>query len=185
MASQGPNVAGTGGNNAGVGTVDWANIAGVSNTDGTSPTTFTASATGTISHYLTATNFGFTIPAGTINGVQVFVDASGQPTVFDESSVKLIKGGTVSGNEKSTGAGLDGSVTFNYGAVNDLWGITLAPSDVNASNFGVAFAAVKSIGLTEKVANAWNVRIIITYTPSGGAAPYIGNQFYQLLGVGI
>lgn len=66
-----------------------------------------------------------------------------------EFSIKLIKGGVISGNDKSTGATIPTTQTsVNYGGASDLWGLTFLFSDINASNFGVAFAAQEPLAPT-------------------------------------
>jgi hypothetical protein len=114
------------------------------------------------SEYLKFTNFGFTLPStATIIGIVVNVNrqgnysggygqgnysggyghGGGNPLVSD-SSIKLVKGGTVGGTEHSTGASWPQSAGIStYGTASDLWGETLLYSDVNASGFGVAISA--------------------------------------------
>jgi hypothetical protein len=66
-----------------------------------------------------------------------------------EYSIKLIKGGTISGTDKSTGATIPTTQTsVNYGGASDLWGLTFTNTDINASNFGVAFAAQEPLAPT-------------------------------------
>lgn len=58
--------------------------------------------------------------------------------------VKLVKNGTVSGDNKGDDAFLtDVSYTTAkiYGGSSDLWGLSLTPSDINSSNFGFVFQA--------------------------------------------
>lgn len=125
------------------------------------------------SNYLTATNFGFSLPSSaTVDGIIVGVkvaDAS-----FDDwrdESVRLIKGGTISGTDKSAAAAWTTTFTFHtFGGVADLWGNTLAYSDVNASTFGVAFAA-QCVEASDCVSNTGRVDVInmdVYYTDSGG-----------------
>lgn len=91
----------------------------------------------------------------TTGTIGTFSDASGPTpgsitgvggTTAIESSIKLVKGGTISGNNKSTGASLpvgSGSETIiSYGGSADIWGLTLTDTDINASTFGVALSYV-------------------------------------------
>jgi len=77
---------------------------------------------------------------GTANGTyatRVQVGAS-----WKQNSVKLVKAGSVSGADKSTGAVLPIALTWvSFGNSTDLWSNTLAPADVNLSTFGFAFSA--------------------------------------------
>lgn len=61
---------------------------------------------------------------------------------ISDYSVKLLKGGAVSGDNKSTGTALPSTeATIDYGTTSDLWGVALTPADVNDSTFGVSYAA--------------------------------------------
>jgi len=90
---------------------------------------------------ISATNFGFSVPTtSTILGVVVTFEC--KETTFaaaqNDQSVRLIKGGSASGSDKGGTHFLALTDTvFTYGASTDLWGNTLTPADVNASNFGV------------------------------------------------
>jgi len=114
---------------AGTGTAVWSNL-----TNGTSSNDLyiTATpATGATTHYFKATNFGFTVPtSSTITGVTVDIERSQSGTSSDarDASVKLVKGGVVTGTDKANTAlewpaGTDGIAS--YGSASDLWGMTL------------------------------------------------------------
>ncbi len=98
-----------------------------------------------ISHYLKATNFGFSIPTdAVINGVVVEVEKHMAPYFVNvvDYSVRLVKGGTISGNDKANPNTWSTTDTYvDYGSPLDTWGLSLTPSDVNSANFGVAFSA--------------------------------------------
>jgi hypothetical protein len=88
-------------------------------------------------------NWGTSSNAGSSDNTYANVQFC-SPTV-KENSVKLIKGGTISGDDKSTNATLPTSDTYvSYGGASDMWGLSLVPSDINASNFGVGFSAKDS-----------------------------------------
>jgi hypothetical protein len=96
---------------------------------------------------LTLTNFGFSIPSGaTICGVVATIKKKAAnvnvlSTVYDYS-VKLVKNGVVSGNNKAfAGNWTTTNTLFTYGGDADNWGVSLTPADVNASSFGIAFSA--------------------------------------------
>lgn len=60
-----------------------------------------------------------------------------------ESSVKVVKGGIVSGTDKSTGAAIPNDDTYlSYGGNTDLWGLSWTTADINATGFGVAFSVI-------------------------------------------
>lgn len=54
-----------------------------------------------------------------------------------EASIRLVKGGTIQGDDKTTGATLPGTNSYTtFGGVSDTWGLSLTDADVNANNFG-------------------------------------------------
>jgi hypothetical protein len=150
MSTAGPNLAGTGtsvstGN--GTGTA-WTNPGNVTADDATNAT-ITSGATTT--QFLTATNFGFSIPSGaTITGLQFTIERFRGSTrlagggVFD-NEVFAVKGGTnLTSNRAYTNTSDWGTIlgtTVDYGTASDLWGGTFIDTDINASNFGVALSA--------------------------------------------
>ena len=83
-----------------------------------------------------------------------------------ETTIKLIKGGTISGNNKSTGATIPTTLTtVNYGGTSDLWGLTFSVSDVNASNFGVVFQIENPLAAT--ISNYLNAQNFGFSVPTG------------------
>jgi len=104
----------------------------------------------TTTDYLTVTNLGLSIPStNTICGVVVTINrrnfsllSLGSSTATD-NSILLIKGGSRVGTDHAATAASwpTTSATASYGASGDMWGTTLTPADVNASNFGVAISA--------------------------------------------
>lgn len=57
-----------------------------------------------------------------------------------EQTIKLVKAGSVVGDNKSTGASLpDPEAYIEYGGTTDVWGVSLSAADVNSSTFGVVF----------------------------------------------
>jgi hypothetical protein len=60
---------------------------------------------------------------------------------IQENSVKIVKGGSITGDEKSTTANLPAEDEYiTYGGDSDLWGETWSASDINDSDFGVGFS---------------------------------------------
>lgn len=84
---------------------------------------------------------------GNQTAVYAFVDLLNSGIV--ENSIRLIKGGVISGTNKSTGAAIPSVQTsVNYGGVSDLWGLTFTSTDINASNFGVVFSVQEPVAPT-------------------------------------
>lgn len=140
-----------------------------------------ATSTGLISlfngetEYLQATNFGFSIPsAAIICGITVEAEksATGIGTVVgiglsyvSDYSVRLIRNGTVVGDNKASAAHWTGSESYHtYGGNSDIWGVAWTPADINASNFGIAFSA-NIAGLVMLIPNVRidHIRITVHY----------------------
>ncbi|OGY31211.1 MAG: hypothetical protein A3C02_04825 [Candidatus Andersenbacteria bacterium RIFCSPHIGHO2_02_FULL_45_11] len=103
---------------------------------------------------LKATNFGFSIPDGaTIDGVEVGIERSSTKSSGTEYtrdvSTYLVKGGVPSGDNKGDTATnwptTEASAT--YGGAADMWGTTLTPANVNATDFGATLNVdTKAVG---------------------------------------
>lgn len=171
MASQGPNSGATFSSvSRGVGSTVWLNTGNASASDNAY-----AQIVGTtnLSQYLQATNFSFSIPAGvTVNGILVEVEQkSGATGAGFESSVKIVKGGSILGTEKSTNISLSPSDTYrSYGGSADLWGLTWADTDINASTFGVGFS-IGNGGKGTGSCDVDHIRITVFYTAVAAGAP--------------
>jgi hypothetical protein len=165
VASEGPNGPTAGADDASVGTQAWTNPGNVTAEDATFATANGLPALPSLSHYLFATGFGFTVPDGsTILGILVEWKRKGSTLghVLD-NSVKIVKGGTVQGDEKSTSFAWNTSNVFtSFGAADDLWGLAWTAADIRAANFGAAVSA--SLDATQ-TASVDFCRITVTYTP--------------------
>lgn len=157
--------AGTAANVTGVGTVAWTNAGNVAADDNVYATIAINNAT---SNYLQATNYGFSIPPeATINGIAVtigrFQNATASGNDVRDNVVQLIKGGTIVGSNKAaTGTEWPTSEGIaSYGNSSDLWGTTVTPADINASNFGVALAVYTT---NSRTASVDYIQISVTYT---------------------
>jgi hypothetical protein len=129
------------------------------------------------SEHLKGTDFGFSIPSGaTIDGIVVELERSADAAdAVGETEAKMVKGGTIGGNNNSDGSFLPTSEAYKtYGSSSDLWGLAWTPADINAINFGFAFRCANGIVLLR---NAFvdHIRITVYYTLS---------NHLMLLGVG-
>ena len=167
MAADGPNNCGTAADDATVGTVAWTNPTNAQGAADNSDATCSLSIA--TSHYLKCTNFGFSMPTGaTVDGVTVTFHRKGSSGSPADSTVKLVVGGSFVGNNKSAGATWPGTYEDkSFGGAADLWGATITPSDVNASNFGVGISATTGLIV---VANVDSVSITVNYTILGSVA---------------
>lgn len=131
---------------SGASSLIWQNPTRIAANDGSAATVTLPIGTAT-SHYLKATNFGFSVPTNAaITGIQVLINgkrSASQPSV---GRVYLYKGSIQMNSVKFFGAGVTTSnfsssvfQTLTFGDSADLWSNTiLTPADVNASTFGVA-----------------------------------------------
>lgn len=121
---------------------------------------------GQTTQLLKATNFGFSIPLdATILGVLVEVERSSTVlSAVRDNSIRLVKAGTISGDEKASATLWPTSDAYaSYGSASDLWGLSLTPQNVNASDFGVVIGAIADVAATAQIDH---IRITITYMGS-------------------
>jgi hypothetical protein len=164
MASQGPNDPAAAVDDTSAGTLNWSDHANCFTSDDSRASISLDAAE--VSYYLRASDFGFTVPIGrTIEGIVVEVERNADDAGVNDFSVRLF---TVSpaGSDKADAVtdwpGSDGYAT--YGANNDLWGLSLGPTDVNDSDFGVCVSAVNNGGSTT-IARIDHIRITVYYSP--------------------
>ena len=164
--SQGPLNPVSYGTDASIGTFNWINFGDVLVSDD-SRSSVILDNSGDDSYYLTATNFGFTIPIGSvIDGIviEIEISDSGGGNIKD-NSVKIIKGGVISGMDNASGANWPLADAYRtYGNGIDLWGATWTDADINASNFGVAISARRTGGGGNNRARIDHIRITVYYT---------------------
>lgn len=174
MGTFGPNNGNTFASDATLGVVA---ITNPTNAQFTDATYATAVLLGTqISNYLKATNFNFTIPNdATITGVTLSVIRhSTVGSTLNDNSVRLVKGGIISGNDKASATSWPTSdAPATYGSSTDLWGLSFIPSDINSTSFGVVISAVTTLAAT---ADMDSVFLTVDYT--GSNKP--GNELRQM-----
>ena len=165
----GPNSGSTAADDDSIGTVTWYDVNNALDQDDSYASAILTEGNNT-SHYLEVTGFDFAISsAATIQGIEVEVDRRENTTplrVFD-NSIKLVKGGVISGTDRSTGLSWPSSDTDTYviyGNSTDLWGLTWDPADINDSGFGVAISAVKDDSVYNRNAFVDHVRITVYYS---------------------
>lgn len=168
MASQGPLSAGSGANDASIGSVAWGNPTRIVASDNSR-----SNATpllGSPTNYLVSSSHGFTIPTGAvINGIVVELELDSNSGTVLDNAVRIVKGGTIGSTDKGRSGSFpwpttDAYVTF--GSSSDLWGESWTAADINASTFGTAISArVPSDG---GLAQVDHCRITVHYTESSG-----------------
>jgi len=117
------------------------------------------------SHYLKATNFGFSIPVGaTINGILVEIEKYGFGTTIYDNEIKIVKSdGSIGTTNKAIGAWPGFDEYISHGASDDLWGETWASTDINDADFGVVIRA-SSNPAQFAYAEVDHIRITVYYT---------------------
>jgi hypothetical protein len=123
-------------------------------------------------HYLKATNFGFSIPAGaTINGIVVEVECSTSEETHDEIMAIIKADGTIGSNVIALHNQWPISDAYRtFGGASDLWGETWSASGINDVDFGVAIAP-KVYPMADAFVD--HIRSTVYYTEGGPAAPSI------------
>jgi len=182
MASQGPNSPATAANDTSIGVTSWTSPNDVFTSNNVRANIYGGFGN-FVSHYLKATNFGFSIPSGaTINGIVAEIETSTstpQPNGnVADYSVKIVKGGTISGTNK---AGNNWSSTESYktyGTSSDLWGVSWTDTDINSSDFGVGLSVTYTYDSKEGPSTLQidHVRITVYYTAGGGGGSSSKNQ---------
>ena len=129
-----------------IGGTDWVNPSSGTVEDGNS-----ARETSSISNYLYCSGYGFSLPVNaTVIGIMAsfkkYAD-SGKSAI--DNSVKLFENASSVGNDKGTSTvnWVDtGPTWYDYGSSTDTWGVSLTPTDVNASLFGAGLSGQKNAG---------------------------------------
>ena len=131
-------------NNVSVGTIAWTNSDNALVSDNIYSSA-SALVLGNNTNYLVVQGFGFSIPvASSICGIVVEFQKNeiGFLGNVTDNSVKIVKAGSIVGNEKASGTTWPAAEAYyTYGASNDLWGSTWISSDINSASFGVTISA--------------------------------------------
>lgn len=181
----GPSSPGTLASDSAVGAIAWSSSGSASASDDSYASA--EMGMGQDSYYLKATNFSFSIPNdATIDGIKAEFEGHSEAGSIVSSSVRLVKGGVISGNDKGSingsywsdgseiGAEADEYVVF--GGATDLWGLTLTPADINASNFGFTLQALCDDGFFCYAA-VDHMRITVYYSTAGSSVALSGTAY--------
>jgi len=170
-----------------IGVASWSSPTNSLSQDGLKASASSSTTSNQISHYLKMTGCNLSIPSNsTITGVRVDFyrdwQDSGFGTAVSDNAVRLVTANTIQTTDRS-GQSWGGAGAANwgtYGGATDLWGSTLTPSSVNASNFGVAIAA------SIPAQNTWgtdtaeidSTHITVYYTINNNNAPSAPTLIY-------
>lgn len=166
-SSSGPNSPGTLADDTTVGTLSWTNPSNAAASDDSRAQAINPGSSSKTTHYLKATNFGFSIPSeATIVGIKVEIEKKEQDAAHNisDSGVYIVKGGSISGDDlKAAGEWSTTEAYATYGSSEtELWGLTWTPADINSSGFGVVISAY----IYHWTGQAWidHIRITVYYT---------------------
>jgi hypothetical protein len=183
----GPNACGTGTDVSNVYTVAWSNPGNITAADAVYATATVTPGLGT--HFLTASNFGFSIPS-TQNVVGVLVEVKGFQTsaTTQNISVQLSNNtGTAVAGTPKVGSLPTTNGFISFGNSSDTWGVVWTPSAVNAASFSCVIFANTSDPTTTvsvdfvRVTLYTNVAPVVTLTGTGLTAS-IGYQYVACYG---
>lgn len=174
MATAGPNFPGTAVDDTSTGVRVWTNTGNIFAKDASyASTTAAVTFSGNVSHYLKATNFGFSIPSGaTINGITAVYTRCGSGFAAKDVNMFIVKAGTLVGTNKRSGTPWSASGVMRddtYGGTSDLWGTTWAYTDINDTGFGIAMNCGSSSFKGSTTPRVDSVTLSIDYTTSGGS----------------
>lgn len=159
----------------------WSGAGSANVADGSSASANSKSSAGAATTYLLSSNHGFSIPLNaTITNVYITGVLGDQTPVIpgfgfvSDSSIRIVKNGVIQGVNMANGFGWEGN---GWGSTIGNLGVSLSPSDVNSSNFGVALSAfITGDNTNTTYATADSISITIDYTlPASSTIEYYDN----------
>jgi cysteine-rich repeat protein len=168
--SAGPNLPGSIVDNASIGTQPWGSPSQATSSDDLYA--FAAVGTGTPSHYLAASNFGFALPpTAVVLGIRADVERRAIGGIATDNAVRIIKGGVIGATDRSLGGSWPATDTVvSYGGASDLWGETWTAANINAAGFGVAISAKDSISGALAQVDAMSITVFYSLCGDGTLA---------------
>lgn len=160
--------AGTG-TDAAFGSYAWTNP---SNVVGAPDATYAVAGPGIVqTHYLQATNYGFSIPlANKIVGLAVNVTAHQTGWATDPPPnivARLIINGSVSDPPKVLSLSTTGDSVYPFGGSSDTWAGNLSPSIINSATFGVAITVDFNLNFADSITAYVDSAQIVVYSLGG------------------
>lgn len=171
VASSNTAMAGAGSNNSSIGSLAWTNPDNVVIDDSTNARATALVVGETITQYLLATNFGFSLPLDAIiNGIMITINRSATSNnaanyVID-NEIRLVSDGLLIGtNNSSLSRWKTAAATLAlYGGAQDNWSADLTAAEINNNNFGVALAALISVATSTVTARVDYVEATVNYS---------------------
>jgi len=168
MADTGATSPGTAADDDTIGTKAWTDVDNIKLDDGNYARAATSFDPGWTSHYLKATNFGFTIPGGaTINGILVEIeerDGGSTGKITDNVVSLLDENGALTGDNKAKVPAWTAVTTYeDYGGAADDWNAGLSAANINDGDFGVVLS-VDEVDDNFATASVDHIQITVYYT---------------------
>lgn len=118
--------------------------------------------------YLKATGFCFNLPGdAVITGITVGIEGYADADSVKDIEVKLVVGGTISGNNLATTTDLpDSESTRTYSTTPSGWGVTVTALDINDAGFGAA-VRYRNYNASTRTVYVDAISIAIAFTPAG------------------
>jgi hypothetical protein len=140
---------------------------------------------GSTSDLLLCTNFGFTIPAGSIiQGITLTVTREGDDASWNDGEVRIVKAGvlqTVQNKAVGTAWNLSSwAASAPYGGSSDLWGVGWTAADINDSGIGAALSVTNNTG-DFSFAGVRAFQITVDYTTPPNGVPVAGHTTLVLM----
>lgn len=163
---------------AGGGTVDWTSASNALTSLATAATADLGADVTSYALQLTDASAGLTAVVGTIDGIEIEVEATGEDDgtkELEDATVQLIISGSQTGDNKAIVGGWgDSSIeTRDYGAASDTWTASPTAALVKANNFGVALQFINN-GVDTALMSVYRVRVRVTYGGAGGTTDTTG-----------
>jgi len=163
MASQLQILAGTVVDDASTGDVAWSNPDNAKVSDNVYAVAVLGIVAPFTSHWLKATDFGFSIPNDAIiTGIVVGCEAKVNVAGWILDYVRIVKGGIIKTSNKTLATYTPTESYKSTGSSSDLWGETWTPAEINASDFGVAISTYG--GVIEYTISIDHIQMTVYYT---------------------
>lgn len=185
--SQGPSYP-SDGSSTGTGQVLWMNTSNITSSNDSRADAGTMDAdSGDMTNWLTAKNFGFSIPAdSTIDGISVDVEGFADRDDILHENLVAIKDGTIreDGTDLAAIAGypdfsedVDEVVSFGPSLFNLTW----SPSDIDATNFGVALRVQHDNDHYDSDVYVDSIALTVNYTVPGSGVRASGSSSSEII----
>ncbi len=159
-------------NDASIGGRNWLNADNADASDDSDAAVFLDDVSFPASAYLKATGFGYALPVGMIDGIEVKLERAENDVSevgdIQDNKARMVRDGIIEGDDNAnTGVNWPVSDTvFTYGGPSDLWGLTWTVDQINASGFGFVISALYAGIPGDRIAEIDHIEIKVYHTPA-------------------